>query len=247
MNWVQGQSREFSKRRRGQRQNWKQGYSVGPKFIQEPGPKTRNGHNLQCMYKGSIQETRYLQHYAARQQQQLQKHQVWSHDKPDQGARNRRSNQKAHSANAVSAARYSRLPDTNRNGNTPAIHDNHWFSMTFWFTLPNLRQWKNLFLLPSHLARELERIIYPQRECCHKGRNKNRKEIGSYGEREQLFLSKLWWHYKQSRKPTAASTGVKWFSILPHSAPRLLHPKPWRRGNSPGRRSVINAPDKRNT
>lgn len=41
-----------SKRRRGQRQDWKQGYNVGPKLIQEPGPKTRNGRNLQCMVQG---------------------------------------------------------------------------------------------------------------------------------------------------------------------------------------------------
>lgn len=81
-------------------------------------------------YKGSLQETRYLQHYAAHQQQRLQKHQHWSHGKPDHGARNRTSNQKTRSANAISAARYSRPPDTNRNGNTAAIHNNYEFSVT---------------------------------------------------------------------------------------------------------------------
>lgn len=46
----------MSKRKRGQRQMWKQGYSIGTKSIQETEPKTGLETNYRHAYKESCQE-----------------------------------------------------------------------------------------------------------------------------------------------------------------------------------------------
>lgn len=37
---VKARARSTSQRKKGQRQDWEQGYYVGPRFIQEIGPET---------------------------------------------------------------------------------------------------------------------------------------------------------------------------------------------------------------
>lgn len=94
---------------------------MGPKFSQEPGPKTRNGYNLQCTYKGRQGTYSIMLHANSN----------GSRSTTSEAMINLTKEQETEQATRRLALQVpSLLPDTPDTNNTPAIHNNYWFSMT---------------------------------------------------------------------------------------------------------------------